>query len=82
MRAARPLTPTLSPEYGGEGAALLPLLPGGDRLGLLPLPLAGEGWGEGLTRRVVEQARPVLCVTSRLGLCGMYGQSLANEVPR
>jgi len=31
-----PLTPTLSPEYGGEGA------------GLLPLPLAGEGWGEGV----------------------------------
>jgi hypothetical protein len=31
----RPLTPTLSPEYGGEG------------VGLLPLPLAGEGRGEG-----------------------------------
>ena len=29
------LTPTLSHEYAGEGA------------GMLPLPLAGEGWGEG-----------------------------------
>jgi hypothetical protein len=31
---ARPLTPALSPDAGGEGA-------------FLPLPLAGEGWGEG-----------------------------------
>ena len=30
-----PLTPTLSHEYAGEGA------------GMLPLPFAGEGWGEG-----------------------------------
>ncbi len=34
-----PLTPSLSPGYGGEGAVphTLPL----------PLPLTGEGWGEG-----------------------------------
>lgn len=34
-----PLTPSLSPGYGGEGAVrhALPL----------PLPLTGEGWGEG-----------------------------------
>ena len=31
------LTPTLSHEYAGEGADLF----------TLPLPLAGEGWGEG-----------------------------------
>ena len=31
---ARPLTPALSPDAGGEGA-------------FLPLPLAGEGRGEG-----------------------------------
>jgi len=33
-----PLTPTLSPAYRGEGA------------GMPPLPLAGEGWGEGASR--------------------------------
>ena len=33
LARGRPLTPTVSPEYGGEGAVLLPL----------PLPLAGEG---------------------------------------
>ena len=38
---ALPLTPTLSPGYGGEGG-----LPERLRRGL-PLPPAGEGWGEG-----------------------------------
>ena len=54
-----PLTPTLSHEYAGEGADMLPLpLVGegadmlplplvGEGAGMLPLPLAGEGWGEG-----------------------------------
>jgi hypothetical protein len=54
-----PLTPTLSPEYRGEGATrLLFLRPQRGTIQLppplaeeeaiqLPLPLAGEGWGEG-----------------------------------
>ena len=42
-----PLTPTLSHEYAGEGAGMLPLPLVGEGAGMLPLPLAGEGWGEG-----------------------------------
>jgi hypothetical protein len=58
---APPLTPALSPGTGGEGAkpgaATLPmtdgtalpslLLAGEWAMLFLPLPLAGEGWGEG-----------------------------------
>ena len=39
MRRRSPLTPTLSPQIGGEGAERL------------PLPPAGEGWGEGGAER-------------------------------
>ncbi len=56
-RSSRPLTPTLSPAYGGEGEIQLPRLrergnttpsPSRGRGAIrLPLPLAGEGWGEG-----------------------------------
>jgi ring-1,2-phenylacetyl-CoA epoxidase subunit PaaD len=54
VKAVRsPLTPTLSPGYGGEGAVRLPLPRAGEGRGeesepvLLPLPRAGEGRGEG-----------------------------------
>ena len=55
-----PLTPTLSPESGGEGAAAAP-----------PLPLAGEGRGEGrrwpkwLRRGPLEMAA---CILIALGI--------------
>ena len=47
--AEHPLTPALSPEYGGEGAQLP------------PLPRAGEGWGEGLLRHIAS--RETACST-------------------
>ena len=43
MPLGRPLTPALSPEYGGEGVVLP------------PLPREGEGWGEGRLGYVTNQ---------------------------
>ena len=59
MTQEKPLTPALSPEYRGEGA------------GLHPLPLAGEGGGEGrrwpkwLRRGPMEMAA---CIVIALGI--------------
>ena len=60
-----PLTTTLPHGYAGEG------------VGLLPLPLAGEGWGEGgssvqgLRQRLLRISSFLLSATPRsLRLCG------------
>ena len=61
IMAASSLIPALSPEYGGEGVVLP------------PLPLAGEGWGEGAARGSPPQRfasdpsviRTALCVEVR-----------------
>jgi hypothetical protein len=44
LRRIRPLTPTLSP-VPGERELLVPHL--AEKKDLPPIPLAGEGWGEG-----------------------------------
>ena len=55
LAGARPLTPALSPDAGGEGA-FLPL----------PLPLAGEGWGEGYS---VTTSAVLNFIANQVNLC-------------
>jgi len=63
-----PLTPTLSPEYGGEGA------------GMPPLPLAGEGWGEGASR---SRERRLKFIASQECSCARsVGLGVARWVPQ
>jgi len=50
---ARPLPPALSPDAGGEGA-------------FLPLPLAGEGWGEGYS---VTTSAVLNFIANQVNLC-------------
>jgi len=50
--SAYPLTPSLSPECGGEGA------------GTLPLPLAGEGRGEGVCALVLKSACAIALIAT------------------